>query len=149
MVDDPERINQIKKARGHRLAQVFDIGLNESDVVEAVNLSPFLRYLEAPFGQVHGCNFSASSSEIYRVGTDAASYLEDSLAGPAGKFGEMGDVRFNEILSCLHFIEVPSLADWLWRMTDVARSRIPEISNLDNGNVVEVIHLAATKEKPV
>ena len=64
-------------------------------------------------------------SEIHRRGSNSTPDFEDALSSPAFKLREPRNVRLDEMLALLDFVEILAAADGLRRMPNIARSRVP------------------------
>ncbi len=69
------------------------------------------------------------TSEVDRIGADAASNPQHFLAAPMLKVGESGDMRFHSIFTPFHFVKIFFGSDWLRRMADVTGAAVPVVLN--------------------
>lgn len=69
------------------------------------------------------------SSKVYRIGPDAATDLKHPLTLPPLKLGKARNMRLDEILPSLYFVEVLTGPDRLRRVSNITRSAVPIFTN--------------------
>ena len=104
-------------------------------VRQAKDFGAFAGHFERLLRQVHGGYLRAIACEIHRIGADAAADFQNAFVPPAGKFGKLRDVRFDEIFSLLDFIKILAGSRRLGRVANIAWPAVPVIADLVDGDL--------------
>src|SRR5438105_2283046 len=78
------------------------------------------------------------AGEIYRVGADAATDLENFFALPLIKLGKARDMSLHEILAGFDLVEILFSSDRLRGVPDIARARVPVGVDLRQGRAFKI-----------
>src|SRR5262249_57152685 len=101
--------------------------------------------LHGLLGKIYSRNLRTGSREIDRIGSDAATNLQDFLAAPPFELRKKRNVRLDKIFAGLYLVEVLPRSNRRHGMPDIARLGVPIVLTREISTSLNVISYLRTK----